>query len=150
VRPPLVYGPGVKGNLAVLLNVLAHGVPLPLANARAARSIVGVGNLCSLLLRLAQRDGPFSVYHVRDDADLSAAALIETCSELMGRKPRLFALPVGLLRGLDRVSGRDWHTRFFRPLLVDDRLTREQLNWLPPLSLHEGLSEMVTWWRTAR
>jgi nucleoside-diphosphate-sugar epimerase len=143
IRPPLVYGPGVKGNLASLLGAVARGIPLPLANARAERSMVGIGNLCDLLLRLAVHDAGFRIYHVRDDDDLCAADLVRQCAEAFGRKPRLFPIPAACVRGLGRMAGRDWHARLFEPLRVDDSRTRVELGWRPPFSTRQGIGDMV-------
>jgi nucleoside-diphosphate-sugar epimerase len=146
VRPPLVYGPGVKGNLASLLGAVARGIPLPLANARAERSMIGIGNLCDLLLRLAVHDAGFRIYHVRDDDDLCAADLVRQCAEAFGRKPRLFPVPAACVRGLGRIARRDWHARLFEPLRIDDSRTRAELGWRPPLSTRQGIGEMVRAW----
>jgi nucleoside-diphosphate-sugar epimerase len=149
VRPPLVYGPGVRGNFATLLRLAASGLPLPLRSADAPRSLVAVDNLCDLLVRLGS-DGD-GIFHVGDDADITVASLVKDVRRLLGLPPRLFRLPQSMVRRsarLLRQSGT--YERLFEPLQVDSRATRSRLDWTPPRRMDDALEDTVTWFRTSR
>ncbi len=148
VRPPLVYGPGVGANFMRLLRWARGGLPLPLARAEAARSLVSIGNLCDLLARLGGSVDA-GVFHVADPEDVSVAVLMTRLRALLGRPPRLWPLPRPLAHAGALLVGRsDLYQRLFEPLRVDSRATRERLGWTPPQSLEDGLEETVTWFRT--
>ena len=128
LRPPLVYGPGVKANFRALLRALSAGVPLPLAGIENRRSFVYVANLCDALLRLLQapRTG---TYLVSDGEALSTPELCARLARALGRRARLFAFPKALVpRALTQ------------SLEVDDRALREALGWRPPFSVDQGLA----------
>lgn len=147
VRPPLVYGPGVRGNFATLLRWAASGAPLPLGRASAPRSMVGVGNLCDLLRRLA-RDGD-GIFHVADPEDVTVTGLLADMRRLLGQPPRQIAVPPRALRAAAALIRREAiYCRLFEPLRVDTRATRERLHWTPPRSTIEELEDTVTWFRT--
>jgi nucleoside-diphosphate-sugar epimerase len=144
VRPPLVYGPGVRGNLATLLRAIQRGLPLPLAAARAPRSMIGIDNLCDLLVRVASVEHEnWRIFHVSDDRDLCVAELVTRCAELMGLRPRLWRLGPHWFEYLDRMTGSAWHDRLFRPLRVDAGATHTALGWRPRCSVDEGLARML-------
>jgi len=149
VRPPLVYGPGVGGNFAALLRWAAGPAPLPLGCATAPRSLVSVGNLCDLLGRLSE-DGS-GVYHVADDEDVHVAKLLGEVRRLLGRPPRLLAVPRPIMRAAAQVAGRlGVYERLFEPLQVDSAATCQALAWQPPQSRAEALEETVAWLPTSR
>lgn len=148
VRPPLVYGPGVRGNFAALLRWAAGPAPLPFGCATARRSLVSVGNLCDLLGRLGQ--GGSGVYHVADDEDVHVAALLREVRRLLGRPPRLVAVPRPIMRTAAQVFGRqEVYERLFEPLQVDTAATRQALAWQPWQSRTEALEETVAWLSTS-
>lgn len=156
VRPPLVYGPGVRGNFLTLLQWAASPMPLPLAGAAAPRSLVAWSNLCDLLIcagrqRQPQSAGDGLVLHASDDGDVSVAALVTEVRERLGRRAGLFALPPRLLRQAAARSGRlGLYTRLFEPLQVDTGRTRQILGWQPPVTRAQALTETVAWLRTLR
>lgn len=148
VRPPLVYGPGVGGNFATLLRWAAGAMPLPLGCATAPRSLVSVGNLCDLLERLCR--GGDGVYHVADDEDVHVAALLGEVRQLLGRPPRLVAVPRPIMRAAAQIAGRRAvYQRLFEPLQVDTAATRAALAWRPPQRRAEALEETVAWLSTS-
>jgi UDP-glucose 4-epimerase len=154
VRPPLVYGPEVRGNFLALMRWTALGAPLPLAGARAQRSLVGVHNLVSLLLALAEPrsgTGGVEIYHVADDEDLAVAELIRRLGAALGRRPRLWYLPEPWLHAAARITGRESaFDRLFRPLRVCQAATRERLGWVPPHSIDHELGEAARWYQRRR
>jgi nucleoside-diphosphate-sugar epimerase len=145
IRPPLVYGPGVKGNFARLLDLVRSGVPLPLAAVNNQRSFIGLDNLVDLLIRCA--DHPKAAGQtllVSDGHDLSTPELLRMIANAMGRPARLFPVPVPLLRLAGRALGRlNEVDRLVGSLQVDSSATRELLGWTPPVSVEDGVGRMV-------
>jgi nucleoside-diphosphate-sugar epimerase len=148
VRPPLVYGPGVKGNFISLLAAIDNEIPLPLAGARNARSLVYVGNLVSALAACAtQPAAAGQTYLVRDGEDISTAQLVEKIAAALGRKPHSFNIPPGLLRVVAMVLGRSAQVdRLFGSLRVNDAKLRRELGWDPPYTLEQGLRVTADWY----
>ncbi|GBL44267.1 UDP-glucose 4-epimerase [Sulfuriferula multivorans] len=148
VRPPLVYGPGVKGNLARLLSWVERGVPLPLAGIRNARSLIGIDNFTSALHAcLTHPAAAGRTYLVRDGEDISTSELVRRLGRHLGRPARLFALPTPLLESLGGLTGRRTDVqRLTGSLTVDDSRIRHELGWMPPYSLDEGLGQMARAW----
>ena len=148
VRPPLVYGPGVKGNLARLLSWVEHGVPLPLAGIRNARSLIGIDNFASALHAcLTHPAAAGRTYLVRDGEDISTPELVRRLGHHLGKPARLFALPASLLAGLAGLVGRRADVqRLTGSLIVDDSRIRRELGWIPPRTLDEGLAQMARAW----
>lgn len=148
VRPPLVYGPGVKGNLARLLSWVERGVPLPLAGIRNARSLIGMDNLASALHAcLTHPAAAGRTYLVRDGEDISTPDLVRRLGRHLGKPARLFALPAPLLEGVAGLAGRRADVqRLTGSLILDDSLIRRELGWVPPRTLDEGLAQMARAW----
>ncbi len=146
VRPPLVYGPGVGGNLERLIRLIHRGVPLPLASVENRRSLVSLANLVDLLSRLVihPRAGGH-VYLVSDGSDWSIVHLVRAIADSLGRPAHLFRFPPGLLRLVARVTGKeDELRRISGSLEVDIAATRMQLDWSPPQHPEVALRAMVT------
>lgn len=145
VRPPLVYGPGVQANFLRLLQLVKCGLPLPLGAVDNLRSLVSLDNLVDLLIRCV--DHPAAAKHaflVSDDHDISTPELIRNLAELMGRRARLLPGSPRLLRLGGRLLGRLAEIeRLIGSLQVDVRYTRERLQWIPPMSVEEGLYRTV-------
>lgn len=141
VRPPLVYGAGVKGNFAQMLGVLAKGIPLPLASVRNQRSLVYVGNLVDTLFVCAtHKDAAGQTYLVSDGEDISTPDLLRQLGAAMGHPARLFPCPPALLKLAGRLTGKtDQVERLLGSLRVDSSKIRRELSWKPPYSLQEGL-----------
>lgn len=148
VRPPLVYGPGVKGNLARLLSWAERGVPLPLAGVRNARSLIGIDNFTSALQAcLTHPAAAGRTYLVRDGEDVSTPELVRRLGRHLGKPARMFALPAPLLEGLAGLVGRRADVqRLTGSLAVDDSRIRHELGWMPPRTLDEGLAQMTRAW----
>lgn len=134
VRPPLVYGPGVRANFLSLLDWAASGVPLPLARADAPRSMVFLDNLVDALLHVAvapQAAG--RTFFVADGTDRSVADWIRAIRAALGMPPRLFGVAPALLRVAARCTGR-WamYERLFLPMRIDGSALRAT-GWQPPV-----------------
>ncbi|VTU38645.1 Cholesterol dehydrogenase [Variovorax sp. PBL-H6] len=141
IRPPLVYGPGVRANFAALMNWVRRGWPLPLAAVHNRRSLVGIDNLVDLIVTCLTHDAaPGQVLLVSDGEDVSTTQLLRRMGSAMGRPARLFPMPCTWLTLAAAMVGRsDIAQRLLGSLQVDDSRTRELLDWRPPLSLDEGL-----------
>lgn len=138
VRPPLVHGPGAKGNLATLMRVLAKGIPLPLGAIHNRRSLVGVENLADALAFLVTQEAQ-GRFLIRDGEDISTPELIRRLAEGLGRSAYLLPVPVALLRLSGAMLGKAAAVdRLTGSLVVDDTPLRA-LGWVPPVSLAEGL-----------
>lgn len=146
VRPPLVYGPGVKANFEKMLQGLAGGWPLPLGAIHNRRSLVAIENLIDLLLTcVAHPRASGRVFLVSDDHDLSTTELLRTLAAGLGVSARLLPVPSDWLQRAASVLGRSAITdRLCGSLQVDISATRRHLEWEPPLSAIEALH------RTAR
>ncbi len=151
VRPPLVYGPGVKGNFATLLDAVARGWPLPLGCAVAPRSLIARSNLVDLLTIAGRDSADWRILHARDDGDCSVRELVTQMARAFGHAPRLVSIPRALIRTATTISGRQaMFERLFEPLVVDDTQTRTVLAWAPALSQSDAIDEVVGWWRSRR
>lgn len=147
VRPPLVYGAGVRANFLRLMRWTWKGIPLPLGAVDNARSMISVWNLGDVLARLATVRRPGArTFLVSDDDDLSTPALIRGLAAAMNRHARLVPIPVALLRLAGNMTGKSAEiARLCGSLRVDIGATRELLDWAPPLSVDEGISRTVRW-----
>jgi nucleoside-diphosphate-sugar epimerase len=152
VRPPLVYGPGVRANFFALLKLAAGGWPLPLGTACAPRSMVFIDNLVDALIACATRPhGSPATYFVSDGRDISVAELVRLLRMEMGVPVRLWSLPAGVVRAVAKGLGRaDTTQRLFSPLQVDIGRIRRELGWLPPVSVDVGLRATVRWFLDTR
>jgi nucleoside-diphosphate-sugar epimerase len=142
LRPPLVYGPGVKGNFRALLRLIASGVPLPLAGIENRRSLIFVENLVDLTVRAALHPAAGGkMFLLRDGPDLSTSDLIRALAEGLGRKARLYRLPPAAFALARRLPGLGASVaRLTSSLAVDDAATRALLEWTPHFAAEAGLS----------
>jgi nucleoside-diphosphate-sugar epimerase len=148
VRPPLVYGPGVRANFLRLMRWVDSQRPLPLGAIRNQRSLVSVGNLCDLIATLLATPRPQGTWLVSDGEDLSTPELIRRLADAMQRTARLIAVPVPLLRLCAAMAGRSAEAaRLCGSLQVSMAATCEALGWSPPVRVDEALARTVTWYR---
>lgn len=145
VRPPLVYGPGVKANFAAMMRWVERGVPLPLGAINNRRSLIYVGNLADLLIHATTHPAAANqVFLASDGDDLSTTELLRGLAQAMGKSARLLPVPPPLLAGAAKVVGRgDIADRLLGSLTVDIGKTRTLLAWTPPFSVAEGLRATV-------
>ncbi len=142
LRPPLVYGPGVKGNFGALIGLTASGVPMPLAAVENRRSLICLDNLIDLLaLTCTHPAAGGRVLLARDDADLSTPRLIRALASGLGRRARLFPVPPALLAAFCSIPALGPAlSRLTLSLQVDDAETRRILGWLPAVAAEEALA----------
>lgn len=148
VRPPLVYGPGVKANFLRLLRWVEKERPLPFAAIGNSRSLVSIWNLTDLLLRVLQHPAAAGkVWMVSDGVDLSTPALIRTIAQAMSRHGRLLPVYPSLLRLGGALLGKKAEVgRLCGSLAVDIEPTRRELDWVPPVSVEESIARTVAWY----
>ena len=145
VRPPLVYGPGVRANFQTLLRAVARGLPLPLGAIDNRRSLVALDNLVDLIVTcISHPHAANQTFLVSDGEDVSTPELIRRMARAMGRPARLIPVPVWLLKVGAALPGKqDMAQRLCGSLLVDIEKTRRLLGWTPPISLDEGLRRVA-------
>jgi len=150
VRPPLVYGPEVKGNFIQMLAALRRGIPLPLASVNNRRSLIYVGNLVDALIASATHPAAAGqTYLVSDGEDVSTPDLLRSLASAAGQHERLFRCPPLLLRILARFAGKEAQAdRLLGSLRVESGKIRCELNWTPPYTLQQGLQATAAWYRT--
>lgn len=142
IRPPLVYGPGVKANFQSMMRWLARGVPLPLAAVTDnLRSLVALDNLVDLVVTCLNHPAAANqTFLVSDGEDLSTAQLLKRMGAAMGYPARLFYLPPALLKlGATVLNKSGIYQRLCGSLQLDIAKSRHLLGWSPPESLDEGL-----------
>ncbi len=152
VRPPLVYGPGVKANFLRLLIWVDRGVPFPFLRVANCRSLVALDNLVDLLtLCVTHPQAAGKVLLVSDDEDVSTAELIRRIASHMGKRVRMVVFPVNILQGVAKLFGKQAVVeRLLGSLQLDISDTRETLNWRPPVTLDKALRETVIWYQSSQ
>lgn len=146
IRPPLVYGRGVKANFAALVRGVQCGWPLPLGAICNQRSLVALDNLVDLIAVCLVHPGAANeTFLVSDGQDLSTPDLIRGIAHAVGAKPRLLRVPVWALRAVASLLGkRDAMQRLCGDLQVDIDKARRLLGWSPPVSVDEGLRRALS------
>ena len=143
VRPPLVYGPGVRANFRALMRLLTLRVPLPFGAINNARSLVGIGNLADFLVHCI--DSPAAAHRtflVSDGEDVSTTDLLRRLGMALQRRPLLVPFPQAALMALGSLAGQGERVRrLCENLQVDLDSTRQTLGWKPPQTLDMGLAE---------
>ena len=150
VRPPLVYGPGVRANFLRLVRLVDRRLPLPLGAIKNRRSLIYVGNLVDLVLAAASSPAaPGRTLLAADGADLSTPQLVSEIGRALGKPARLISVPVTLLRlggALTRMNAEVG--RLVDSLVVDASETRQHLGWQPAFTAAQGIAETVRWYRS--
>ncbi len=142
IRPPLVYGPGVKANLLTLMRWVHRGYPLPFARVRNARSLLALDNLVDLVRLCCEHPGASNtVFMAADGEDVSTAELMTRLGAALDRPARLVPVHPKLLLALATVAGKRAQAgKLLGNLQVDARATRERLGWKPVVSMDQALA----------
>lgn len=145
LRPPLVYGPGVKANFLRLLDLVNKNIPLPLSMVNNKRSMLYIGNLVDAIIRCIEHpDAANQTFLVSDGQDVSTPELIRMIAKAMSKKARLFPCPAPLLRIIGKVVGKSAEVeRLVNSLQIDSAKIRKTLNWTPPFTMEEGITKTV-------
>ncbi|MBD1856028.1 MULTISPECIES: UDP-glucose 4-epimerase family protein [Leptolyngbya] len=143
LRPPLVYGAGVKANFLNLMNLVKTGIPLPLGGIHNQRSLVYVGNLVDAIVTCATHpQAAGQTFLVSDSTDVSTPELVRKISESMRKPVRLMPISPVILTNLARILGKTATLdRLFGSLTIDSSKLRQTLNWQPPFTLEQGLEQ---------
>lgn len=144
IRPPLVYGSGVKGNFSSLLKLAFKNLPLPLGAINNKRSMVSIENLCSLIVTcLDHKNAPGKIFFVSDDNDISTSELLATMTKAYGKKPCLLPIPQGWIYFAAGLIGKKAIAdRLCGSLQVDISETKRILGWKPHATLESTLEKM--------
>ena len=148
LRPPLVYGPGNRGNFPRLMRWVRSGLPIPLGLVRNARSYMFVGNLADATVNCCQHPGAANrLFLVADDHDWSTPDMVRLIAGAMGRPARLLPVPVGALRAAGRLTGKLREVGSLTDSLrIDTSLLRRLTDWTPPYGTEEGVARTVRWY----
>lgn len=147
LRPPLVYGPGVKGNFLKILNAVGRGIPLPFGSLNNARSMLYVGNLadaisCCLTSGIEEQ----KIFHVADANPVSTKCLVREIARGLGKKEFLFSCTEGLLTGMGRLAGKSAQVgKLVGSLVVSTGLIQKDLGWFPEYTFSEGITATCAW-----
>lgn len=143
VRPPLVYGPGVKANFAAMMRWLKRGVPLPLGAIHNQRSLVALDNLVDLIVTCITHPAAANqTFLVSDGEDVSTTELLRRMGRAMSHPARLIPVPTSWLKLAAAMVGKqDVAQRLCGSLQVDIEKTHRLLGWKPPLTLDQGLKK---------
>ena len=149
IRPPLVYGPGVKANFLRLMQIVDRRIPLPLSRIQNSRSMIYLDNLVDAIMTcIVEKDAAGKTYLVSDGEDVSTPKLIRRIAASLERKACLFPFSpkliwlagkcIGKTRAVDRLLGS---------LAVDSSKIQRELNWTPPYTMERGLEETAKWFK---
>jgi nucleoside-diphosphate-sugar epimerase len=141
IRPPLVYGPGVKANFAALMRAVQRGWPLPLGAVHNQRSLVALSNLVDFIVTcITHPQAANQTFLVSDGQDLSTTELVRGMAQAAGVSARLLPVPVWALQvGASLLGKGDAVQRLCGNLQVDISKARNLLGWVAPVSVEEGL-----------
>jgi UDP-glucose 4-epimerase len=144
LRPVLVFGPGVKGNMAELARLARTPYPLPLGGLTAPRSLLSLGNLAAAIDSVLAAPAPLRrPLIVADPEPLGIADIVAALRQGLGRHPGLIPIPPRLLGTALRAMGRgNLYERVAGPLVVDSSALR-QLGWAPAADTRTALAELM-------
>ena len=145
IRPPLVYGPGVKANFLRMMRLLNRGIPLPFGAINNVRSLVALENLVDFIaLCIEHPDAANQIFLVSDGEDLSTTELLRRLAKALGISARLLPLPANLLKNGAMLIGKSSIARrLCGSLQVNINKNRELLGWSPPCSVDRALKNVA-------
>jgi nucleoside-diphosphate-sugar epimerase len=147
LRPPLVYGPGVKGNFNALFRAVHAGIILPFGNIQNKRSLLFVGNLADAIALVSTHPNASNqTFFVSDAENVSTPELIQRMSAALGKKARVINFPLSLVKIGGLLIGKSGAVRrLIKSLTIDINHIKTHLGWQPPHSMEEGLKETARW-----
>ncbi|MFM5136344.1 MULTISPECIES: UDP-glucose 4-epimerase family protein [Aeromonas] len=146
IRPPLVYGPGVKANFASMMRLLSKDLPLPLGAVKNKRSMVALDNLVDLIITCIEHPKAANqTFLVSDDQDVSTTELLKKMAHAFGKEARLIPIPMKWIQGVASLLGKkSVADRLCESLQVDITHTKETLEWRPPVTMEQELTKIAT------
>ena len=148
IRPPLVYGPNVKGNFLSLLKLAKRNYPLPLNSINNKRSLIFVDNLTDAITKAVDHPKAANkIFFLSDEENLSTTELINKISRAFGTKAKIFNIPQKYLVLLGKITGNtEIIKRLTQTLTVDSTRIKSDLNWSPPFQSDVGIEKTVNWY----
>ncbi len=152
IRPPPIYGPGVKARMLSLLSLCVKNIPLPFASLTHRRDMISLDNLVDIIVQcLGSATISGNVYAVRDAQSLSVAEMITLIRKSMGMSPNLFPCPFPILLALATLSGRkNQFLSLMESIIIDDLPLRTDLGWLPQTNVEQDIKKMTDWFLATR
>lgn len=146
IRPPLVYGPGVKANFQSMIKLIQMGIPLPFGGINNKRSLLGIDNLVDLIINCVENPAAANqILLASDDEDLSTSELLSHMSKALDLPCRLFRLPVVIQKlAANFPPTAPFVDRLYGSLQVDISETKKILDWRPPFSVDDGMNKVAT------
>jgi len=145
IRPPVVYGPGVKGNMIRLLQLASKKIPLPFARIDNARSMVFIDNLVELINAVIDKEAT-GIFIAGDDFPISTSSLLLLIKASLGNTSRLISVPVFARTIIKRLKPA-LYIRLFGSFVVSNADTNKRLHFKPPYSTAFGVEQMVKWFK---
>lgn len=141
IRPPLVYGPGVKANFSAMMRLAKKNLPLPFGAIYNKRSLVAIDNLVDLIVTCIDHPKAANqTFLVSDDHDVSTTELLDMMTRAAGKSPRLLSVPMCWLKFAGKLTGKQAVIdRLCGNLQLDISHTKDTLGWQPPITMEEGL-----------
>jgi nucleoside-diphosphate-sugar epimerase len=146
VRPPLIYGPNVKGNLIRFLKLADTNYPLPFKGIDNRRTMVFLDNLIALLNTIVDKKSS-GLFLASDAQPISTTYLISEMRRQMGKSPNLFTIPSLFTSILSKVKP-EFALRLYGSLEMDATESNKKINFTPPYSIEQGIKTMVQWYKT--
>ena len=145
IRPPLIYGVGVKANFLSLLKLASTPFPLPFGSIDNRRSMIYAGNLVDFIIKCVDYPAAANqTFLISDGDDVSLRSLITLMRSEFGRPPRLFSIPIALFKLVGLCMGRKHMVdRLVGDLQIDSSKARNLLKWEPPYSVERGIAATV-------
>ena len=149
LRPPLLYGPGVKANFLKLIRLVNKGIPLPLGGIRNQRSLLSLTNFADLISKcVTDNRAAGHTFLVSDGDDVSSGELVARIAIALGKKPRLLPVPEGLMVLAGKLTGMSAQVdRLCGSLQIDSTYVRKSLDWTPPVSMAQELARVAEWYQ---
>jgi len=148
LRPPLVYGPGVKANFYNLLKFVDRKFPVPLASANNQRSFIYLGNLIDAIITCINHPkAADETFLICDGENVSTPELIKKIATALGKSARLFHIPLFLMKIAGKLIGKSGAIeRLIGTLIIDHDKIRKKMEWKPPYTMEYGLKETAKWY----
>ena len=145
IRPPIVYGAGVKGNFNRLIKLIKKGIPLPLGLVKNKRSFIGLDNLLDIIIKsINHPKAAGQTFFVSDENDLSTVEIITKISKAMNKPVKILSLNLFLIKIFGSLIGRSTDIdKLINSFQVDISLTKKLLNWAPPYTVSQGIEKMI-------
>jgi UDP-glucose 4-epimerase len=144
LRPAVVYGKGVKGNIAALATLARTPMPLPFAGLTNRRSLLALDNfVAAISLVLTAKQAENEIFLVADAEPISVAGMVAAMREGLGRSPHLVSMPLGAVRRLMRTFGKEADFERIAGNFVVDASKLRGIGWQPAIETHDGIVRMM-------